>query len=102
LNDFNIWLSSFLACCLVKDYFLFLVGAVNLGGSVPQAKSFFAVRKITGTKKNKFLLVRRLAVSPCPASFGLAATRGQDCKCSTYVPSYTEPTDKSKNYLPLH
>jgi hypothetical protein len=51
LNDFNIWLSSFLACCLVKDYFLFLVGAVNLGGSVPQAKSFFAVRKITGTKK---------------------------------------------------
>jgi len=76
LNDFNIWLLSFLACCLVKDYFLFLVGAVDLGGSVPQAKSFFTVRKITGTKKNMLLLVRRLTVSPRPASFGLAATLG--------------------------
>ena len=54
----------------------FSAGAVGLARMVPQDKSFFAVRKITDTKKNMFLLVRRLAASPRPASFGLVATLG--------------------------
>ena len=69
---------------------------------IPQAKSFFAVRKIPGTKKNVLSLVRRLAVSPRPASPGLVATPGAVLQNVAATTESTEPTDKSTNYLPLH